>query len=854
MWFDADMSRFAIKIERVSWLVSVALLFSSVSLAHSPHHIITDVASAPYLVTDSHTFILITDQVFKSDGRGASWKHVVNGLNGQYSYTAIEISPAYASDGTLFLASSGDGVFRSGDFGESWQKKISGLGRLDISRLSISGNFGSDRRLLAASESGGVWRSVDAGETWQMVLTEGVSINSFAEIAGLPNQNVVIAGDSDGNIWRSDDNGRLWEIVHAFPNAGAVTSVAGLVDHAYAGTEKGGLYQSVDGGYSFTQVLLPGESAQPICLKGGAQQQDAHITAVAVVPDTDGESTVLVTSWYGGVYVSMDNARSWSIWRDGLVCQAQADSLKAPHFRDLAVTRMEDGRSTYWLGAFDGVFRSSDLGSDWQQQETLPLGLIKGMTVTASEDQPLAIALSTYGGGFYLTHDRGSTWTIGNKGLLTTRLTGMAFSPNFSEDGVIYAGAIRELLRSSDRGQSWQRINLNQPGFGRRVLNKLASWGIGSRGGGNSSPIYPTHIVPLLQDEEVRILFGTRKHGIMTFVSSSATVESTWAGTDEVINSLAVSPGFENDLTLFSSIRGEGVFRSENAGTEWVVASQGLNFISDWARNPDRGDFRRDVYLSVSPGFSTDQTLFAGSPAADGLYISHDRGESWSRSMADFGASPAPVLAIAVSPEFESDDTLIVSINGGGLFRSRDRGQHFEMTGQQLVEANAAIEYLEYSPDYLHDQSVVAASDEKLYLSTDRGDTWTEVKRPVRYEDMREVVVFDGDWEERDGDQFSAMTETSTTNEGSSVSMRFIGGGIRLLGSQGPGYGSAQVLIDDELRDTVSFQAEEIRHMQVLFESRGLEHGPHKIEIRKQSEATDSPGGVIAIDAFDVLP
>ena len=187
------MTPVAIKFARRSWLVAVSLLVASVSFAHSPHHLITDVASAPYQASESHTFILITDQIFKSDERGASWKHLVNGLNTQYSFTAVEISPEYSTDNTLFLASSGDGVYRSANSGESWQKVVAGLDRLNISRLSISRDYGSDQRILAAAESGGVWRSMDGGDSWQMVLTEVVAMTSFAEDVGSQGQGVVIA-------------------------------------------------------------------------------------------------------------------------------------------------------------------------------------------------------------------------------------------------------------------------------------------------------------------------------------------------------------------------------------------------------------------------------------------------------------------------------------------------------------------------------------------------------------------------------------------------------------------------------------------------------------------------------------
>jgi photosystem II stability/assembly factor-like uncharacterized protein len=662
-----------------------------------------------------------------------------------------------------------------------------------------------------------------------------------------------------GRVWRSADNGRLWEITYAFPGATTISSVAGTAGELYVGTQENGLYHSIDSGQTFSRIEQLQVFRRKDCNGNDFDEPlpDSHITSITLLPNDKGGNRVFVTTWYKGVFVSEDKGESWSTWNGGLSCDRQADDMATAHFRDLAISPRGNGEVIYWLGAFDGLFRSVGEDSQWQQLETLPLGLIKGMAVSSSAESSPAIALATYGGGFYLSEDRGTSWTIGNKGLLTTRLTDLAFSPEYKADGVIYAGASRRLLKSSDNGHSWQRIDLHKTDFGTRVLNKLDRWGmptswLRSSDSSATSPIYPTFIVALPGSD--RVLFATRFHGVMAFDESSESVEPVWAGTDQIMNSLTISPNFERDRTMYSSIRGEGVFRSEDGGAEWTPVNRGLNFVDDWTANPERGDFRRDLFVAISPDFESDQTLYSGSPAGDGLYMSHDRGTSWARIAGGIETLPAPVLAIAISPEFQTDNTLLVSTKGQGIFRSVDRGLHFEAVGTQLIVENSSIELLEFSPDFVNDQSIVAASDEKLFLSDDLGDSWSEVQRPIRYEDMRDVVSFSGGWERQRGEQYSAMTETVTSVAGESARLRFVGSGIRWLGSRGPEYGSAEVYIDNELVATVSCHSSELEHMQTLFVSQQIEFGAHTVEVRRVVEKTIAGSGIIGVDGFDVLP
>ena len=141
----------------------------------------------------------------------------------------------------------------------------------------------------------------------------------------------------------------------------------------------------------------------------------------------------------------------------------------------------------------------------------------------------------------------------------------------------------------------------------------------------------------------------------------------------------------------------------------------------------------------------------------------------------------------------------------------------------------------------------MAASDEKLFVSSDNGVTWNEIVRPVRYEDMRDVVVFDGEWERQNDEHFSARTQTSSAAQGDTVTLHFIGSGIRWLGSTGPDCGSVQVTIDGVRVATVSCHADDVAHMQDVFMKERLTPGPHTLLIRVMS-------GNVAVDAFDVLP
>jgi photosystem II stability/assembly factor-like uncharacterized protein len=178
--------------------------------------------------------------------------------------------------------------------------------------------------------------------------------------------------------------------------------------------------------------------------------------------------------------------------------------------------------------------------------------------------------------------------------------------------------------------------------------------------------------------------------------------QGLWGG---VIRTLAVSPQFAQDRTLFAGTEAGGVYRSLNAGDSWNAVNQGLT----------------DLHIrsmAISPRFSTDRTLFVGTESGR-LFRSTDAGTTWQEL-----ASPSsmPLTAIGLSPQYPSDPTIVLGFLNAGIFVSYDNGAHWLNT---MWHRRAVVKFL-FSPQYASDRTIWAVITwGGIYRSTDAGATWT---------------------------------------------------------------------------------------------------------------------------------
>lgn len=304
---------------------------------------------------------------------------------------------------------------------------------------------------------------------------------------------------------------------------------------------------------------------------------------------------------------------------------------------DVEASPLYTNDRTLFAATQSGLFRSVDTGNSWQLVLPLPQAGAQfafshvRLTTTYGVDGRVIAAYAdrqTPAGALYQSTDFGATWQPLTT--FTQTVTALALSPNFAQDQTIFAilGGSNVLHQSTDGGQHWQQHRFGPEeyfdGFGLAV-----------------SPNYATD----------HTLFAT---GFGT-VHRSTDGGVTWAALDTygITYGLAVSPAYAQDRSVWATYRfieGPGddtpesaVIGSVDSGATWARTASGLpGFYEPFVRS-----------VAVSPNYAQDQTLFTAlsgqllATPTHALFRSYDRGASW----VDLGPPPAnpDILDLAVT-------------------------------------------------------------------------------------------------------------------------------------------------------------------------------------------------------------
>jgi photosystem II stability/assembly factor-like uncharacterized protein len=193
----------------------------------------------------------------------------------------------------------------------------------------------------------------------------------------------------------------------------------------------------------------------------------------------------------------------------------------------------------------------------------------------------------------------------------------------------------------------------------------------------------------------------------------------------EEVTAIVASPAFDADHTVIVGTP-TGLYRSTDEGRTWdAIGNLGRHVTS----------------LAISPDFEQDRQMFVGTPS--GLFTTTDGGDRWTRVGDEAVGDDRVIEAVALSPSFASDGTVLASVGGRGLFKSVDGGKTFTSTAAGLLESGVVLssfyhrtsEPIVFSPDYADDHTVYGMADTTLFKSTDGGETWKRVPLPVTTHD-----------------------------------------------------------------------------------------------------------------------
>ena len=540
--------------------------------------------------------------VFKSTDAGKTWTHI--GLENTRQIGRIAVDPSdpnliyVAALGHVYDANPDRGLYRSIDGGAHWKKILwsakypDDVGAVDVTvdpthpRVLYTSLWATRRppwAVYAPSNmpGSGLYKSTDGGDNWQQ-LTGGLPTDEFVGKIGIAvapsNSNRLYAvvddiGDSiarplsgapsaptatpSGGVYLSDDAGATWRLVNGERRLWgrgwyfeSVTIDPANPDRAYVINT--GTFMTKDGGKTF----LPVKSAP-----GGDDYHQLWINP------KDGNRMVLSSDQ--GTVVSVDGARTWSTWYNQPTAQIYHVAA--------------DNRFPYWL--YGAQQDSGGVGvSTWSRMGTLSL---RNWEPTCESGESNTVVLDPkdgnilYGGGsgkcdqalnLYIpigplpaadpSDPNRKTWTLPE-----------VFSP--VDDALYFSNQF--LMRSRDRGKSWQKISPD--------LSRV-------------NPEVPKTLDPATAkdiDQPMKDRFGV----VYTISPSPLDAKMVWVGTDDGLIHVT-----RDDGKTWQNV-------TPPAMTTWSKVSQ-----------VEAGHFEKQTaYASVDRHRLADNTPY--------IYRTHDGGKTW---------------------------------------------------------------------------------------------------------------------------------------------------------------------------------------------------------------------------------
>ena len=651
--------------------------------------------------------------LWKTEDAGISWKNISDGYFETGSVGAVAVSE---SDNNIVLVgmgespvrgvmtSSGDGVYKSVDGGDTWVH----LGLENTKHISQVRIHPSDPDIIYVSAQGspygdtkerGIYRTFDGGKNWENILFIDPSSGAVDLAMDYTNPRVLYAsfwdhqrlpwyvrsGGKGSGIWKSNDGGDTWKkLSDGLPKSVmgkigvAVSRANPKVVYAIIESDEGGLYKSDNGGESWKLInderVLRARSWYYMHIY--ADPSDENIVYVLNAPmmkSIDGgktftnirvphgdnhylwinpnNSNILINSNDGGANISFNAGKSWSTQKNQPTSQFYRVNV--------------DNRFPYWVygGQQDNssvAIKSSTFSNGISWKDWIAgVGGCETAYVAFDKNNPVLMYAGCYQGiitEYSLNLDN-------TKDIMAYPSMGLGepsdeqkyrFNWNAPilvsehDPNVIYHAA-NKLLKTSDRGITWQEIS---PDLTKNKKENLGPGGGPITNEGAGGEVYHTIYYVTESPHDKNIIYTGADDGLVHITRDGG---KSWSNItpeleEGMINSIEVSP--HDPATVYIAFNrykfddfSPYILKSKDYGETWKV------YGSDIEKNSFVRVVREDK--------NKKDLLYAGTER--GIYMSNNGGINWFKWQRNLPIVPITDLVV-------HQNDLVVATQGRGFW------------------------------------------------------------------------------------------------------------------------------------------------------------------------------------------
>ncbi len=378
--------------------------------------------------------------------------------------------------------------------------------------------------------------------------------------------------------------------------------------HLYLGAANGCIYQTQDGGKTWTRLARIGNRDDLIIDNILVDPADPKHLVVGAYVVADG----------GDIYVSRDGGATWTGEPE-----MEGQSVRA-------LTSAPSEPKILLAGTLEGVFRSTDRGDHWERispKDSAEIHEIESLAVDPVNPDVI------YAGTWHLpwkTTDGGKTWKSIKQGIIEdSDVFSIVVDPK--QPKVVYLSACSGIYKSEDGGGQFTG------GVG---VNKTQ---------GIPSTARRTRV--LMQDpNNLNTVFAGTTEGLYrTFDAGKYWMQTT--GSDVTVNDVYVDP--ENSKHVLLATDRRGVLASDDGGDSFVPSNKGFSARQITAFTGD-AQHAATVYIGV-----------VNDKEAGGVFVSHTGALSWAQL--SNGLDGHDVFSLGQAP-----DGTILAGTEHGIYRLKD--------------------------------------------------------------------------------------------------------------------------------------------------------------------------------------